>query len=55
MYFFLVLLKTAQESLDCLVQKLNERKAKSEILMKTINQKRRNSFMIDTHDKEAAQ
>lgn len=53
--FSLALLKAAQESLDCLVQKLNERKTKSEILMKTINQKRRNTFMMDMHDKEAAQ
>ncbi|XP_060847135.1 uncharacterized protein LOC132926762 [Rhopalosiphum padi] len=49
------MLKAAQESLDCLIQKLNERKAKSEILMKKINQKRSNSLMVDMQDREAAQ
>jgi len=49
------MLKAAQESLDCLIQKLNERKAKSEILMKKINQKRSNSLMVDIQDREAAQ
>ncbi|XP_025413267.1 uncharacterized protein LOC112685535 [Sipha flava] len=49
------ILKAAQESLDCLIQKLNERKAKSEVLMKKINQKRSNSLMMDIQDTEAAQ
>jgi len=49
------MLKAAQESLDCLIQKLNERKAKSEILMKKINQKHSNSLMVDIQDREAAQ
>lgn len=51
----LAMLNAAQESLDCLRQKLNERKAKSEILMKKINKKRSNSLMMDMQDREAAQ
>lgn len=49
------MLSAAQESLDCLIQKLNERKAKSEILMKKINKKRNNSLLMDMKDKEAAE
>lgn len=54
-YFSLAMLKAAQESLDCLIQKLNERKSKSEILMKKINKKRNNSLVMYMQDKEAAQ
>lgn len=49
------MLKAAQESLDCLVQKLHERKVKSEAMMKKIDQKRGNSLMMDIQDREAAQ
>lgn len=49
------MLKAAQDSLDCLIEKLNERKAKSEILTKKIHQKHNNSLMMDMQDKEAAQ
>lgn len=49
------MLSAAQESLDSLIQKLNERKAKSELLMKKINKKRNNSLMMDIKDREAAQ
>lgn len=49
------MLKAAQESLDCLIEKLNERKVKSEILMKKIDQKRNNSLMMYMQDREAAQ
>jgi len=53
--FSLAMLKAAQDSLDCLIQKLNERKAKSEILMKNINKKHSNSLIMDMQDREAAQ
>lgn len=49
------MLKVAQESLDCLIQKLNERKARSEMLTKKINQKRNNSLMVDMQNREEAQ
>ncbi|VVC42512.1 Hypothetical protein CINCED_3A008120 [Cinara cedri] len=49
------MLKAAQNSLDCLIQKLNERKAKSEMMMKKINRRRGNSLMMDLQDREAAE
>lgn len=49
------MIKAAQESLDSLIQKLNERKSKGEILIKKINQKRNNSLMMYMQDREAAQ
>lgn len=54
-HFSLEMLKAAQENLDRLIQKLNERKSKSEILTKKIDQKRNNSLMVYMQDKEAAQ
>lgn len=49
------MLKAAQESLECLILKLNERKTKSETMMKRIDKKRGNSLMMDIQDREAAQ
>lgn len=49
------MLKATQESLNYLIQKLNERKANNEILIKKINQKYNDLLMIDMEDKEVSQ
>lgn len=53
--FLIALLKAAQKSLADLIQNLNERKMMIEILMKKINDKRHNSFLIDMLDEETTQ
>lgn len=49
------MLKSTQESLNYLIQKLDERKANNEILINKINQKHNDLLMIDMEDREVSQ